>query len=448
MSIGEEPKGLLGKFWHKINGLGVSSDLSPQAAKRVSLFNKLTVTLAAASLPYTFVFAYAGMNALAYFIPIAVAMYLIALTISASGRHTFGKLLFIVTLNLTILLYAARFGKDTGIHLMFYVSVGLPMILFELRQKLPLAVGVISGAIGVVAFEVMSANSPSRAADLSAMTTAIMYYTIVPMTFALLFVEVFYFYVSNTRAETSLEHANEEMRLDLMQGGHVQQGLIEAIESSDYLLEVCGRPYKGWVGGDGYTFMKSEGNYWLRVSDGTGHGSSGGEAEIVDHLLFSSAIIDAANSAEALEKLSKILAERFPKANLTYAYFIARLSPSGHLDYVNARQMALHLEEGGTKVNKLNTQPVIVGQPDDLAFLEPTQLYLAPGDALFVSTDGIFESKYWNERTSKFSLVGKRAVSKLAHMAPVDIYEELSATLPGFKQDDDILMIRVTRREA
>lgn len=437
-------------LWQRISRLGVSKDLHPQAAKRVALFNQLAVTLSAASLPYTLVFVFAGMNFLAYFIPVAVATYLLSLAISVKGHHTVGKLLFILALNATILLYASRFGKDTGIHLMFYASVGLPMILFELRQKLPLALGVASGALCVALFELVSSGSRSHSLDLSQTTTSIMYYTIVPMTFALLFVELFYFYVSNTRAEGSLEQANEEMRLDLMQGGHVQQGLIETVASPNYVLEVCSRPYKGWVGGDGYTFMKSsDDHYWLRVSDGTGHGSSGGEAEIVDHLLFSQAIVDATDSADALKKLSQILAMRFPLAKLTYAYFIARLSPTGHLDYVNARQLAVHIKERaelGPEHVQLKSQAVIVGEPSDVEYLKADELYLAPGDSIFVSTDGIFEAKYWNARAQKFSVIGKKAVAKLAHKPVSDVLHELQTQLPGFEQDDDILMIRIKRK--
>jgi serine phosphatase RsbU (regulator of sigma subunit)/anti-sigma regulatory factor (Ser/Thr protein kinase) len=245
---------------------------------------------------------------------------------------------------------------------------------------------------------------------------------------------------------TALAQANAEMLDDLKQGGVVQRGLMEVVATPDYQVDAVNRPYKGWVGGDGYSLLKStNGDYWLRVSDGTGHGSSGGEAEIVDHLLFSNVIEQAHNSAEALNMMTTILHERFPNANLTYAYFLAHLTPTGRVDYVNARQLAFHIKKN--KVEQLPSVPVIVGEIGDIEITKHQTLMLEADESLLIATDGIFEARYWNERNQKNSIVGKRAIKVRAHLSTQDIYKDITS-FPNFVQADDILIVKLSKSSA
>ncbi|MBF0445033.1 MAG: cache domain-containing protein, partial [Magnetococcales bacterium] len=243
---------------------------------------------------------------------------------------------------------------------------------------------------------------------------------------------------------SELNEAKTEMEEDLKLSAKMQNSLREAVTSRRFLLEVANQPFRGWVGGDGVSFHKADnGDYWLRVSDGTGHGSSGGTAEIVDSLLFSEIIKQAKGVKEAMQLLVETFNNRFPLANLTYAYFLAKISPDGQVEYVNARQLALHLS-GLSQVDTLASQPLVIGHQEDSDSLKPQTLMLNPKDSLLISTDGIFEAQSWNERRKKLTIVGKKAIVQRASMSPVPLLAEIK-NMPGFVQNDDILMVKLTR---
>jgi len=241
---------------------------------------------------------------------------------------------------------------------------------------------------------------------------------------------------------SQLEETKKEMEEDLIQGGIVQRGLLELEDTGNFSIDYYNKPYKGWVGGDGFTFLKNDqGDYWLRVSDGTGHGSSGGEAEIVDHLIFSEVIKHAETVSQAMGMISTALKERFPNANLTYAYFLARITCEGQIEYINARQLAFHQSN---TVTRLNNSPLIVGEPDNFIGLSDDTLKMDKGDSLLITTDGIFEARFWNQKKSKSSLVGKRRIENVVDKTTEDIADHFFA-LPKFEQTDDILLVKLTR---
>ncbi|MBF0445028.1 MAG: SpoIIE family protein phosphatase [Magnetococcales bacterium] len=244
----------------------------------------------------------------------------------------------------------------------------------------------------------------------------------------------------------ALEEARAEMEEDLKLSAQMQMSLQGVVDSDLFMLEIANLPYRGWVGGDGVSFCQSEnGDYWLRVSDGTGHGSSGGTAEIVDNLLFTEVVKRSKNVKQAMQLLVETINDRFPNANLTYAYFLAKISSDGQVEYINARQLALHLS-GPSKVETLVSQPLIIGHREDSDLLEPHTLTLNHLDSIMIATDGIFEARSWNERRNKLTIVGKQAVVKLANLAPMALLEQIKE-MEEFEQNDDILLVKLTRNK-
>lgn len=114
---------------------GVTESTPPELAKRMRLTNGISVFLGSTAIPYIPIHLIAGsfdwvinnFYFLAYFGAI--------LALNRFKLPTFARYMLLLGITVAVLAVAYDFGRDNQTHLFFLGMIGLPFMLFELRQK-------------------------------------------------------------------------------------------------------------------------------------------------------------------------------------------------------------------------------------------------------------------------------------------------------------------------
>lgn len=333
-------------------------------------------------------------------------------------------------------------GLDSPVAYVMFPMLILPMLLFDPRQLGLMILGILLPLSAFIALAVLAAASVTLPLlpRFEPVTENVLELVVLIHSIIFLLAYAGTGYLGYYQARRTLAESHAEMANDLWQGAKLQSGLREVMTSPHFATDVFSQPYRGWSSGDGVSFLHGKDDVmWLRVSDGIGHGSSGGDAEIVDHLLFHDIVQDANGPLDAAIQLTTTLHRRFPSARLTYAYFMAMMYPDGRVNYLNLRQLAFHVRH---EPIRLPEQGLSVGDPVHLERIRQHTVQLQPGERILVCTDGLYEGKFQKSEAKQPQVVGKARIEALASQSPRKIYQAI-ARLPEFTLRDDCLLVDV-----
>ena len=189
--------------------------------------------------------------------------------------------------------------------------------------------------------------------------------------------------------QDQLRRMNQQMRRDLQIARRVQEALVPQREFASPRIEIRSAYIPSEVlSGDFYDYFVQEGMLYLFVADVSGHGLP---AAILVSMLKSYIHTEAAadqSLAHFMTSLNDFLfSVSLPTQYATAAFF--RMGIDGRVAYSNAAHppFLLHRREEGRTV--VFEQPGnLLGAMPNMAFEEYT-LEFAPGDTLFVYTDGL-----------------------------------------------------------
>jgi serine phosphatase RsbU (regulator of sigma subunit) len=247
--------------------------------------------------------------------------------------------------------------------------------------------------------------------------------------------------------QDQLRRMNQQMRRDLQIARRVQEALVPQREFHSPRIEIRSAYIPSEVlSGDFYDYFVKDGLLYLFVADVSGHGLP---AAILVSMLKSYIHTEAASDqslAEFMTALNNFLfSVSLPTQYATASFF--RMDEQGRIAYSNAAHppFLLHRRESGRTV--IFEQPGnLLGAMPNMAF-EEHSLNVAPGDTLFVYTDGLTDR--CNAGRDFYSI--DRVASLLERSRDADlssVYDAIYADVTEFESTeefkDDIAFV-VTR---
>jgi two-component system, chemotaxis family, sensor kinase CheA len=228
---------------HKIRHLGVSERTDARLGRRIVLLNTVALTLAAVTLPYPLIFSLGGSPALAGTCALAIVLYSAVIVLAATISFGVARLALFTIFPLVLFVVANLMGARSGVQMVFFVSVCLPLLLCDIEERGPLAYGIGVTAVTFLVAEITdcSALGPPF---LGALVQDSVRYTIVPVVFIVLITAILHFAVLSRRAERRLDERNRELRVVL---DHVDQGLL-TITPDGRLLSERSAAADRWLG--------------------------------------------------------------------------------------------------------------------------------------------------------------------------------------------------------
>jgi serine phosphatase RsbU (regulator of sigma subunit) len=247
--------------------------------------------------------------------------------------------------------------------------------------------------------------------------------------------------------QDQLRRMNHQMTRDLQIARRVQEALVPDRTFSSARLDIRSAYIPTEVlSGDFYDYFAQDGSTYLFVADVSGHGLP---AAILVSLLKSYIHTEAATDrslADFMASLNDFLfSVSLPTQFATAALF--RIDEGGHLVYANAAHPPFLLYQRSERKTLLMEQPSnLLGAMPNLTF-EQHSIRVAPGDTLFVYTDGLTDRV--NEKGDFYAIDRVAEVLDRHGEADLDalfssIYDDVSNFSATEEFKDDIAFV-VTR---
>ena len=210
------------KLVHTLRHLGTHERMDARLARRVVLLNTIALTLAAVTWPYAIVFEVGGSRPLAATCALAVLLYASVVVLAAKVSFNVARLALFTIFPLVLFVVANLLGWRTGVQMVFFVAVCLPVLLCDIEERGPLVYGIGITAVTFLVAEVTGCNLLGPP-FLGALVQDSVRYTIVPVVFIVLITAILHFAVLSRRAERNLDRRNRELCVVL---DNVDQGLL------------------------------------------------------------------------------------------------------------------------------------------------------------------------------------------------------------------------------
>jgi serine phosphatase RsbU (regulator of sigma subunit) len=253
-------------------------------------------------------------------------------------------------------------------------------------------------------------------------------------------------FIERRRAEQSLQQQQAERRL----ARQIQEGMLPHGAPVPAGLSAGGRscPSNG-VGGDYFDFFPTiDGRLALAIGDASGHGVGAALMIAATRAYVRALALATTDLGAILTQTNRRLAEDLPCEHFV-TLFLAVLDPRARsLVHAGAGHCAGHVLDGeGHSKGILNADglPLGVGSPRD--FRTSLAIALAPGDVLFLHTDGLTDARA-SGGAEHFGLARALSVVRQCRRAtPDDILDALFRNVAAFThpqgQGDDIAAVIV-----
>ena len=254
-----------------------------------------------------------------------------------------------------------------------------------------------------------------------------------------------FFLVRLNRASAKLEAmhraADARMAADLALAQKIQDSALPNVTGAladclEYTLAAESYPARE-VGGDFYDFYALDADHLvLVIADVSGKGIPGALFMMEAKNVIRESLQLNPDLAEAVAKANARLC-RNNKAELFVTAWIGILDRTGRIEYVNAGHNRPFVRHADGRVDKVTGRGGLFLGMFDGASYRTGLLKLAPGDLLYLYTDGVTEAMDHDRR-----LFGEaRLVQALGAGAPVS--EAVSAFVAGAERSDDITTLSV-----
>lgn len=116
--------------------------LEPRQAQRVVLMNAIAVTLGLITLPYALIFGLMGVTTLAVAVVPIAFVYMSTPLVVARLSFTAARVVMFTMFPTAVTIYASSFGERSGIQLLYFAAVCMPVLLCDLSERRLLAYGL------------------------------------------------------------------------------------------------------------------------------------------------------------------------------------------------------------------------------------------------------------------------------------------------------------------
>jgi serine phosphatase RsbU (regulator of sigma subunit) len=253
----------------------------------------------------------------------------------------------------------------------------------------------------------------------------------------------------------SLEHDMIKQSLDLAR--EVQQNLLPHKNPQMERLDIAGRSiYCDETGGDYYDFITTEAGENARVviaiGDVSGHGISSALLMATVRSSLRQRLSQPGGAGSIISDVNRQLAHDVEDSGQFMTLFYLMIDPpKKQLQWVRAgHDPAIFYDPGTNAFEELGGSGVALGVMEDSVFKAYTKTDLRNGQIIFLSTDGI-----WESRNQKREMFGKKPIYDLirknsalsANEILMAILESLKQFQKGAKIEDDITLVVIKIKE-
>ncbi|MEZ4452768.1 MAG: HAMP domain-containing sensor histidine kinase [Nannocystaceae bacterium] len=196
---------------------------------RVNLANQIAIILAGASGVYAVIFFALGLDLPGLLALLCVAGFLVCMGAIRFHLYTVGRVGISVLLGVGVLVYASLFGPSAGLQLLLFPAIGMPVVIFEWRERVIAGVA-ITFTIGCFYLLEWQDYSLLPRAPVASEVLRSIYLTWIFTTFVLVLVPLLFFARARARAEVGLLKIN--MQLQAL-NKELNQARDEAVEASE-----------------------------------------------------------------------------------------------------------------------------------------------------------------------------------------------------------------------
>lgn len=196
--------------------------------------------------------------------------------------------------------------------------------------------------------------------------------------------------------------------------------------------------------GDYYDFIPMpDGRQGIVLGDVSGHGLGPALIMVETRACLRTLLQGLDDVQEILRRINQLLVHDLETGRFV-TLFLAILDPATRsLTYSSAGQPGYHLHSSG-QATRLDNSGMVLGLLDDASIPPGERITLAPGELIFLATDGLQET-----HTDDGSMFGMEQALDLVrmnqHKRSRDIIEELNASASRFRQgapqEDDITLV-------
>jgi serine phosphatase RsbU (regulator of sigma subunit) len=247
----------------------------------------------------------------------------------------------------------------------------------------------------------------------------------------------------------SLEHDMIKQSLDLAR--EVQQNLLPHKNPQMERLDIAGRSiYCDETGGDYYDFIISDagesGQLAIAIGDVSGHGISSALLMATVRSSLRQRLSQPGSAGGIISDVNRHLAQDVEDSGQFMTLFYLMIDPTKkHLQWVRAgHDPAIFYDPGTDAFEELGGSGVALGVMEDSIFKAYTKTALCKGQIIFLSTDGI-----WESRNQKREMFGKKSIydiiRKNSSLSANEILNAMLESLKHFQQgakiEDDITLV-------
>lgn len=249
------------------------------------------------------------------------------------------------------------------------------------------------------------------------------------------------------RNEVVKERLQKEMEL----AEKIQTSILPQIQQSDENRLDALMITADEVGGDYYDIIRDNlGREWYGIGDVSGHGLTSGLVMLMTQSIVSTAIQARPEMTpkEVASLLNQVLHENL-RNRLKEDYFLTfaliRNNGNGNYTVSGAHEDLLIYRAATQTVEKIPLVGVWFGIVGDISHaLSDMEFHLAPGDMIFLYTDGVIEAK--NDKKEQWDVARfEQSIIKHADLEPKTMHQAILNDLRTFMdvQEDDITMLMV-----
>ncbi len=201
------------KFWDYLFNWSVGPpQVDRQLAKRVNLTNKLAVVFTVLVWSYIPIFLLMEAPVPTVMVFIIGCLYATVLITNRLGKYNAARLLFLTVVNGILVAWSAILGKQAGIHYMAFIWIGMPLVIYQLKDKWQIVYGIVMTHIAMATVELMARfDLYPPLAPLPPIAELILYESLIELAFIVIIFIILYFYIGNERSEKELEAINQRM---------------------------------------------------------------------------------------------------------------------------------------------------------------------------------------------------------------------------------------------
>lgn len=196
-------------FIKRILESGISPQTEPELVKRIKLNNDITLTVVFFIVPYVFIFYSLGYPVQGLLLIPAGLLCFLVFYFNKIGWLLASRLWLIVLLNIVLGIYAVMFGRESGIHLLYFVFVGIPFLIFGLTDIAQLSFSVI---LPTILFYIIQFGSVGSSTIASPEDLQIIYSCMISLVILWTIINHIYFSAASKEKEDQLERTERKFR--------------------------------------------------------------------------------------------------------------------------------------------------------------------------------------------------------------------------------------------